>query len=192
MSEVLVLNGHPRPGSLGDALATAYADGARTAGRSVTLTLVRDLVFDAELHTGYEGTQQLEPDLVRLQEAITAAKRIVLVFPNWWGGMPARMKGLIDRTLLPGYAFKYTDKAPYIQRLLTGRTGRVIVTMDAPLWYDRLVYRAAASHVAKVEVLEFIGIRPVRVWRVGPVRGASPARTNQWIAKAKALGASDR
>lgn len=192
MSDVLILDGHPRPGSLGDSLAEAYADGARMAGLSAEIVSIRDLDFDPVLHLGYKGEQPLEPDLRRMQQAIIACRRLVLVYPNWWGGMPAQMKGFIDRTLLPGFAFKYKKEAPYVDRLLTGRSGRIIVTMDAPPWYDRLMYRAGGTHVAKAEILQFIGLKPVKAWRVGPVRGATQARLDQWVAKAKKLGQTDR
>lgn len=192
MSDVLILDGHPRPGSFGDSLAEAYAEGARSAGLSVEIVAIRDLEFDPVLHLGYRGEQPLEPDLQRMQEAIAACKRIVLVYPNWWGGMPAQMKGFIDRTLLPGFAFKYTKEAPYVDRLLRGRSGRIIVTMDAPPWYDLLMYRAGGTHVAKAEILAFIGLKPVKAWRVGPVRGASQKRLDKWVAKARNLGETDR
>lgn len=191
MHDVLILNGHPRPGSFGDALCERYAEGARQAGKTATVVAMRDLQFDPVLHLGYAGDQPLEPDLVRMQEAIRACKRLVLVYPIWWGGMPAQMKGFIDRTFLPGFAFKYRDGGTMWDRLLAGRSARVIVTMDAPPWYDLLMYRAGGTQIAKMALLRFTGFSPVRVWRLGSLRHSNDKKRDAWLQRAQNLGRKD-
>lgn len=191
MSEILVVDGHPRPGSFGDALTAAYAGGAREAGRSVEVVALRDLSFDPVLHHGYAGEQPLEPDLAQLQQAILACRHLVLVYPLWWGGMPAQMKGFIDRVFLPGFAFKYHKGRVLHDQLLKGRSARVIVTMDAPPWYDLLVYRAGGMHVARTAILKFCGFKPVHGWRVGSVKHSGPERRQAWLDKANKMGQRD-
>jgi len=191
MSQVLIINGHPRPGSFGDALCEGYAEGAREAGHSATVVALRDLSFDPVLHLGYAGDQSLEPDLVRMQAAIKACQRFVLVYPIWWGGMPAQMKGFVDRVFLPGFAFKYRDGGVTWDRLLAGRSARVIVTMDAPPWYDLLMYRAGGTQLAKAALLQFTGFKPVRVCRLGPLRNSSDQQRQQWVTKARVMGRKD-
>jgi putative NADPH-quinone reductase len=191
MSDVLILDGHPRKGSFGDAVCERYAAGAKAAGHTVELVALRDLSFDPVLHLGYAGEQEMEPDLARMQEAIKACKRLVLVYPIWWGGMPAQMKGFVDRVFLPGFAFKYHKGGSFWDKLLAGRSGRIIVTMDAPPWYDWLMYRAAGTHVAKMAILGFVGFKPVRTWRVGSVRHSSEAQRNKWLQRAENMGRQD-
>lgn len=51
--------------------------------------------------------------------------------------MQARFKGLIDRTFLSGFAFKYEKCKTIPKRLLQGRISELIITMDkSPLWYQ--------------------------------------------------------
>jgi NAD(P)H dehydrogenase (quinone) len=191
MSEILIVDGHPRPGSFGDALTMAYAEGAREAGRTVQVVALRDLQFDPVLHQGYAGDQAMEPDLLALQDAIQACRHFVLVYPIWWGGMPAQMKGFVDRVFLPGFAFKYHKGRVIHDQLLKGRSARVIVTMDAPPWYDLLVYRAGGMHLARTALLKFCGFHPVHGWRVGPVKHSSQERREKWLLTARRLGATD-
>ncbi len=191
MHDVLILNGHPRPGSFGDSLCDRYAEGARAKGLTASTVALRDLRFDPVLHLGYAGDQPLEPDLVEMQTAIRDCKRLVLVFPIWWGGMPALMKGFVDRVFLPGFAFKYRDGGMMWDRLLSGRSARVIATMDAPPWYDLLLYRAGGTQIAKMALLRFTGFKPVRVWRLGSLRHSTEQQRAAWLERATRLGGSD-
>ena len=184
---ILVLLGHPHADSLCAGMARAYAEAAAQAGAEVRFLNVGQLAFDPAFQ-GYGAAQPLEPDLRAAQADIAWARHLVWVYPIWWGGMPAVLKGFIDRVFLPGYAFKYRQNSPWWDRLLAGRSAELLVTMDSPPWYFRWVTRMPGHHQMKKAILEFCGIQPVKVHSFGPVRSASPAQLGQWIAQARALG----
>lgn len=190
--KVLVLLGHPDANSLCGALANAYASGAKVAGHEVKLFRLGDIHFDPVLRHGYNRRQELEPGLQEIREALTSADHLVLVYPIWWGAMPALMKGFFDRVFLPGYAFKYRKDSPWWDRLLAGRSARVIVTMDTPPWYYSLVYRMPGHHQIQKTILEFSGIKPVRITALGPVRAADDVQCAAWLAQVKKLGSQSR
>lgn len=48
-------------------------------------------------------------DVVREQEFLQWAEVITLIYPIWWTGMPAIMKGYIDRVFSYGFAYKYVN-----------------------------------------------------------------------------------
>jgi len=80
------------------------------------------------------------------------------------------LKGLLDRILLPGFAFRYHSANPFWDKLLTGRSADVIVTMDTPPWYLRVIYGDPVSRRWRHQVLGFCGFAPIRVLRFGPTR----------------------
>jgi len=92
------------------------------------------------------------------------------------GRLPALLKGFLDRIFLPGFAFKYRPNSALWDRLLTGRSAELLVTMDSPPWYYRWVQRQPGHRQMKQTILEFSGIRPVRVHSFGPVIKSSEAR----------------
>lgn len=188
-THLLVILGHPVADSLCGHLAAAYAEGARGAGAQVRMLELGQLRFDPLLHAGYQREQPLEPDLVAAQEAIRWAQHIVWVYPIWWGGMPALLKGFFDRVFLPGYAFRYRPGSRLWDRLLAGRSAELLVTMDSPPWYFRWITRMPGHQQMKRAILEFSGIRPVRVRSLGPVIGSSVERRARWIAQARGWGA---
>jgi NAD(P)H dehydrogenase (quinone) len=190
MSPTLVVLGHPNPDSLCAALADAYAAGARAAGAEVQVMRLGELEFDPVLRAGYRDDQQLEDDLQVAQAAILAAGRLVLVTPIWWGSYPAVLKGFIDRTFLPGFAFRYAKPGRQI-RLLKGRSARLIVTGDSPWFWLKLVVGDSTVQSLRKGTLRFSGLKPVDLTRYGPVRGSSAERRAAWIADAERLGRAD-
>ena len=177
--QVLVLDGHPDTGRLVTHLLDRYQ--AALDGVPVNRVALRDLVFASNLHRGYAEDQPLEPDLARLADLLAACDHLVIAFPLWWGGEPALVKGLIDRLLLPGFAFRYHRDDPFWDRLLVGRSADLIVTMDTPPWYLRLVYGDPVGRRWRRQILGFCGFHPVRILRLGPTRqGGTPRRLALW------------
>ncbi|MBK7135218.1 MAG: NAD(P)H-dependent oxidoreductase [Rhodocyclales bacterium] len=191
MKKILVILGHPRKDSLCGALAAAYAEAARAAGAELRELTLADLAFDPVLHTGYGGEQPLEPDLAAAQQAILWADHLAFVYPTWWGGLPALLKGFVDRVFLPGFAFKYRKDSPWWDRLLTGRSARLLVTMDTPPWYYRWVYRMPGHNQMRRTILEYCGIRPVRISQFGRVKGSPATQRAMWLEAARRAGRED-
>ena len=188
MKKVLIINGHPNPTSYNHALAQAYATGAREAGAEVQELVISDLDFQPSLTYGYQQRIELEPDLVKAQELILWADHLVWVHPVWWGGLPALTKGFIDRVFLPGFAFKYRENSVWWDKLLAGKTARIITTLDQPSWSYRLFFRRPSVNQLKRSTLEFSGVKPVKVTYVGPIRQSKPEFREQQLRKIALLG----
>ena len=73
-------------------------------------------------------------------EALEWCDTLIFVYPTWWYGLPAMLKGWLDRVLLPGVAFELPPDGRDIRPLLTniGRLG-VFTTAGASWWLTRLV-----------------------------------------------------
>ncbi len=189
MKKILVIIGHPNPQSFNHAIAAQYAEAARAAGHEVTTLALNELQFDPILRLGYAGEQTLEPDLQMAQAAILHAEHLVVVFPSWWGGMPALLKGFIDRAFMPGFAFKYQSRnTPWWDKLLKGRTGHIILTMDTPAWYNRFIYGNANINMMKAATFQFCGIKKVKVTIFDGVRLSKPEARTRWMGKVQRLG----
>ena len=129
----------------------------------------------------------MPPAIQAEQARVVWSEAMVFVFPVWWGSMPAILKGMFDRIFLPGYAFKYRKGSQLWDKLLTGRSAQVVMTMDTPPWYFRLAYRNPAHHQIRRTILEFTGIKPVNITTMGPIRNASKAKRQRWLGQARAL-----
>ncbi len=179
---VLMIDGHNAPDRLSAALLDAYAAGL-PADAVVTRVQVCDLAFEPDLAGGYAALPDWEPDVLMLADAVDACDHLVIAFPLWWGAEPARTKGLFDRLLMPGYAFRYHREDVWWDKLLAGRSADVIVTMDTPPLYLRLAYGDPVGKRWKKQILEFCGFAPVRIFRFGMVRrGGAEKGLGKWVA----------
>lgn len=187
-SKVLVLNGHPGHGTFCGALAEAYARGAEASGREVRRLHLGDMDFDPDMRSGHGEERALEPCLAELQEALRWCDHFVLVHPLWWGSLPAKLKGALDRALLPGFAFRYKPGLAVPVPLLAGRSAQVLVTADTPVWYLYLLDRAPGYRMLRRQVLALCGFRPVRFNTFSPLQGSSESRRRDFLAEAERLG----
>ncbi|MEK7568036.1 MAG: NAD(P)H-dependent oxidoreductase [Patescibacteria group bacterium] len=193
MKKIFVILGHPNKESFCGELFDAYVRGAKTAGHEVRETRIGDLRFDPILHKGHKEIQPLEPDLKKAQEDIIWAEHVVFIFPTWWASFPALLKGFIDRIFLPGFGFKYRKKnSLFRDKLLAGRSSRVIITMDAPVWYYYLVYGASGWIAFKNGILKFCGFKRVRGTLIGRLRFLSENKRKKWINRIEAMGKSGK
>lgn len=186
--KVLIIQAHPDENSFNNALALAYEEGAKTSGHETALLHLGKMEFSSVLKFAYKQRTPWEPDLEAAWEKILWSDHIVWVYPTWWGTMPALMKGFIDRLFLPGKAFQYRKDSIFWDKLLKGRSARLITTMDSPVWYNSLVYGAAGHKAMKKATLEFCGVKPVKITTIGKLRWTTEKQRKALLEKVKRLG----
>lgn len=182
---VFVLLGHPDKETLSGELATAYEDAARAAGHEVRRLNVGELSFDPILHKGYKVIQELEPDLKLVQEHMRWCDHFVLIYPLWWSSMPALLKGMWDRMFLPAFAFRFNKGKPGWQKLLSGKTARVITLSKSEPWQIWLLFGDFTNEIARA-LLGFAGFK-VSVTTLGSAENLSPSRNAYLVRKVKTL-----
>ena len=188
MKKIVIINGHPNKDSFNFGVAESYRLGAAETGAEVKEIVIRDLNFNPNLQFGYQKRMELEPDLMKAWEIIQWADHLVWVHPVWWGGFPALMKGFIDRLFLPGMAYKYRENSVWWDKLLKGKTAHIMTTLDQPGWYYRLFFGRPSVNQLRKSILEYCGVKPVKVTYIGIIRNSKEEQRAQWLKKVKELG----
>ena len=152
---------HPVPDSLNRHLAQVAHDAAVAAGAEVEVLDLPAIDFDprlrAEERAGYyaDAADLSDPALVPLARQLQQAELLILVFPTWWFGFPAILKGWFDRVWRPGIAFEHSpDLDRLIPRLDRLRHVVAITTMGSPRWIDWLVLRQPLRRVLRWSILK--------------------------------------
>lgn len=180
MNSLIVLC-NPEPKSLNAAAATSIAEAFRSAGHSTRLLDLYRIEFSPIL-TADEVNRRFSFDEIVQEHAhfVTTADSLVFVHPDWWGAMPALLKGWIDRVFRPGVAYEYEgpefgtkSRVP----LMSGKSASVCITSDQPLPPDgHPIERIWTEHI-----LAFCGIiRPV-CHILGDIRNTTYRRRRRWI-----------
>jgi putative NADPH-quinone reductase len=109
--------------------------------------------------------------LIAAQRALGWAEHIVILYPLWLGDVPALLKAFLEQTLRPGFALQPEPGGRY-SKLLTGKSARVIVTMGMPAIGYRLFFLAHSLSSLRRNILQFVGIAPVRTTLIGNVESS--------------------
>ncbi len=108
-----------------------------------------------ELYTRENGGEI--PDIKEKQEKIKQSDALIFIYPTWWGGMPAILKGFIDRVFTPGFAFKYNSEKllKFIpDKLLPDKKIIIFTSMGAP----KFIYRLLFNPVKKINNFIIFGL----------------------------------
>lgn len=170
--------GNPDKETMSGYFADVYEKAALRAGHDVRRTDLVDMKFDPILHLGYKVIQPLEPDLVKVQEDIKWADHFVLVYPIWWSGMPSLLKAMFERMWLPGFAFHFHKTNMGWDKMLKGKTSRIITLSKMHPWAIRFMFGDYMNE-AKSALLQFSGFK-VRVTNIGFSETMSSRAKSRW------------
>jgi NAD(P)H dehydrogenase (quinone) len=160
----LVIYAHPVEGSFQSALHHCVVDALISAGHEVDDCDLYAEKFQPVLSVGErEAYHSPTPDTGCVAEEIERLRRaegLVFVFPTWWFGMPAILKGYIERVWLPGVAFELRNgrTMPLLRHI---RRFCVVTTYGSPWWLNKLVTRDPNRH-AMMHGLRYLASRQAR------------------------------
>ncbi len=113
----LVVYAHPDPTSFVAAVRDSVLANLRMAGHHVRLVDLYADGFDARMtaeeRTEHHHPRAVRPELDEYAHALRWAQAIVFVYPTWWAGQPAILKGWFDRVWTNEIAYRLVEgRAP--------------------------------------------------------------------------------
>lgn len=189
MRRITLIQGHPDPagGHLDHALADAYAEGAVAAGHDLRRIEIATLDFPLLRNMAEFEHGPTPRALIEAQAAIAWADHLVFVYPLWLGDMPALLKGFLEQTLRPGFAFDYLDGGK-TKMHLGGKSARIVLTMGMPALAYRWFYGAHSLKSFERNILKFVGIGPIARSLYGQAETASDTEHRAWLDAQRAFG----
>lgn len=141
----LVVYCHPRPESFTAAVREKVLDRLAQHGAQTRLIDLYEKGFDPIMssleHADYEDEARNTKGVQTDVDDLTWCDTLIFVYPTWWYGLPAMLKGWLDRSMVPGVAFLMPDDTnknirPGLDNIK--RLG-VFTTCGASWWLTRLV-----------------------------------------------------
>jgi len=184
---IAIIQGHPDESGkhFCDALAQAYAAGARGEGHEVQMITVARLDFPL-LRTQEEFRGEVPESIRDAQAIIQWADHLVFIYPLWLGMLPALLKGFLEQVFREGFAMQFTRSG--WKRLLKGKSARIVVTMGMPALAFRFYFGAHGLKSLERSVLSFAGIGPIRETLIGMVEARSTESRGRCLIRMQQLG----
>ncbi|MBV9509231.1 MAG: NAD(P)H-dependent oxidoreductase, partial [Caulobacteraceae bacterium] len=135
--QILIVFCHPARQSFQGSILAELIERLRRLGHAVRVLDLYAEAFDPVLdedawRAHRQGRSHPASDLAEHIAALKAAEGLVLVYPTWWYGLPARLKGWFDRVWQPDVAFTIEHGAFRTRQLSRLRRFAVITTCGSP------------------------------------------------------------
>jgi len=150
--KLLVVYTHPCPDSFSAAVRDTALKALAEGGHEVRLTDLNAIGFDPVMsraereayHTPGDNERPVASHLADLKWC----EGLIFIYPTWWYGPPAILKGWLERVLIPHVTFSMPEPNKPIAGLLTHiRLVGAITTMGSPWWWWTFGMRQAGKHM---------------------------------------------
>ena len=185
---ILIIKAHPAINSFNEALANEYKKGAKEVGNKVKEISLRELKLSKYLKHNHRTPAKLSPDLLEARKLISWADHLVFAYPIWWGSTPAILQEFLEILFTSGFAFQYPPKKGFPVGLLKGKSARLINTMDSPVPIYKLLIGNPNKKLMARSILNFCGIKKVKISYFGSVKMSTQGTKNAWTYKAYEIG----
>lgn len=188
---ILIILGHPDPGSFNHAIASVVRETLSANGHTV---LFHDLYaenFDPCL-PAEEIPQEtdLPASIQQHCSELNTADGIVIIHPNWWGQPPAIFKGWIDRVVRPGVAYRFDedDSGEGVPiGLLKAKAALVLNTSNTPDEREKTVFGDPLELIWRRCVFDICGVKNVMRRMFNVVVTRTPEQRQQWLDEVEEL-----
>ncbi len=153
----LIIYANHNDGSFNHAVKETIQQNLSAKGHHVTVRDLYHLNFNpvltasdlAGIHSG-----NIPDDIRREQEFVKQADVLTFVYPVWWTGLPAILKGYIDRVFSFGFAYGFTARG--LEGFLGGKKVVIFNTTGQPkeLYINNGMYKAMA-HTSDMGIFRF-------------------------------------
>ncbi len=189
---VLIVYAHPNPRSFNQAILHTLDAALRDRGH---LTQTHDLyrmrfraVLDSDdLNRNWRG----EPaeDVRREQESVLWAQGLAFIYPIWWFGPPAILKGWIDRVFTRKFAFDFGAEG--MKGLLTHERALILNTLGGDeASYHRQDWHELLARPMTEGILSVCGVRQVTHQAFYEVTGVTQMARRAMLEEVRVLAAA--
>ncbi|REC49665.1 NAD(P)H-dependent oxidoreductase [Chryseobacterium pennipullorum] len=178
----LIIYAHPNENSLNHSLLNTVIENLESQDHEIRIRDLYTIGFNPILSLAdMQGQRmgQVSDDVKLEQEHILWAEQITFIYPIWWTGLPAIMKGYIDRVFSYGFAYRYDQG---IQKgLLKGKKAVIINTHGKSVEeYEQTGMDKALSLTSDAGIFIYSGLEIIRHFFFDKADKATPENVSIW------------
>lgn len=186
----LIVFADPNPKGFCREIVNVLQETLEAADKDVIIRDLYELKFDpilSEADMLIISKDDYMADVKEEQELIQDAAVVTFVYPVWWLGPPAILKGYLDRVLSQGFAYSIGKQG--LEKGLAGKKAVVINTMGARREsYERKGLIEAMNRVTDVGILQYVGFEVIEHLYLERISQADDELKTQYMEEIKRLG----
>ncbi|MEN9808879.1 MAG: hypothetical protein RLZZ488_446 [Pseudomonadota bacterium] len=191
MKNLIVLC-HPNPMSFTYAICKEIETALKAKGESFITRNLYEMNFNPIL-SGADFAQlnagKIPFDIAEEQKHIASAQNIIFVYPIWWTGLPAMLKGYVDRVFLKGFAWDFDNNG--LKKLLTGKRALLVSCHGNPReYYESVGMYNAMNMTSNNGIFEFCGVEVAAHQYFDSVPSSTEETRKQMLAQVRELVAN--
>lgn len=181
--KILIIYAHPNKKSFNHAALEHIQNGLDWSGNhSYQVIDLYEEQFNPILKFDEEDRRHdlhKDPEMKKYRDLVKESDILIFIFPIWWHGLPAILKGFFDRVFVKNFAYSYEEKFP--KGLLTGKSAWVLYTQDSSKWFVALFRMNSEWLTIKWAILKFCGFKRVRKLMFTGVKDSSLEKRESWL-----------
>lgn len=182
--KILIIYAYPHHDSFNGAIMSNLMENLKSEHQVKIIDLYQE-DFDPVLRfdkTHLRRNLQFDREMTKYRDLTVWSEHLIFIFPIWWGGMPAILKGFIDRVFAAGFIYKYKGLRPEALQL-KGRTAAILTTHDTPAFYVRF-FQQDYGKVLKNQVLKTMaGVKTTKFLQVSFLRRSTETKRQKFLNK---------
>ncbi|MEA5259865.1 NAD(P)H-dependent oxidoreductase [Arcicella aquatica] len=181
----LIIYAHPNKASLNHLFKQTVEQTLTQHNHEVVVRDLYELNFNPVLSLEDMAGQRkgtVNNDVKLEQEFISWADAITFIYPIWWTGMPAIMKGYIDRVFSYGFAYRYDQGVQ--KGLLSGKSAYIINSHGkSSAEYEKNGMDKALSLTSDKGIYEYCGFEIKQHFFFDQADRNTPEKVNNWTSQ---------
>lgn len=185
----LIIYAHPNSASLNHFFKQTVVESLLQSGQEVVVRDLNEISFNPVLSLEDMNGQRMgkvTDDVKTEQDFITWADQIIFIYPIWWTGMPAIMKGYIDRVFSYGFAYRYDQG---VQKGLLAGKQTVIINSHGKsnAEYETMGMDKALALTSDTGIFKYSGLEIKQHFYFDKADRASSENILEWTKQIKML-----
>lgn len=152
-----VLYAHPYSGSFNHAILEEVISALKEENRDYTLIDLYADNFNPALDAAslrlYSRGETADHLVKKYLDILMSSDSIIMIFPVWWGMMPAIVKGFFDKVMLAGTAYQYDATGNLVPDKINLKRTLIFTTSQAP----EELFRPFFAEYLKSRTLDAVG-----------------------------------
>ncbi|MBO4149356.1 NAD(P)H-dependent oxidoreductase [Enterobacter ludwigii] len=186
INNALIVTAHPVDNSLSHSLATHIAVKLREQGTQVEIADLHAEEFNPAMSRPdldlYHGDPSALPgDILREQQRVERADRLVFVFPVYWWSVPGLLKGWFDRVLTLDWAYKVGEDGRIVGNLRDVPVHLVTTAGTDLSGFDKHGYTTAIQTQIIEGIFGFCGLKNVTLDILFQADTATPSQVEDFL-----------